>query len=227
MYKKTKASLFSLGLLSLLTGCSSFVDDPTKPDSPPQTSQPPVAPQPPPQQTPPEVKPPNPNPDRKPKAEEAEHQWYLCDYDRRHLLARREIDDDQFRICRRKNFGPIYNTPGNRDSGATTWVECRQSLIINGFIQEPNDPPITPSLVSHQPNNTDDLQRAINLWCEEARILAYLQGHIDIGQFYYFRRRNFATAYDIPGDPTSEISWVRCEDAIRLNEGTPINPTFL
>jgi hypothetical protein len=59
----------------------------------------------------------------------------MCDQERQWAFATGLIDADQLKFFRNRNFGPVYNTPGVRQSGIEAWFKCDASLKMNGFLK--------------------------------------------------------------------------------------------
>lgn len=208
---------------SILSACGDFRDEPI-----PQTP----APQPQPVPTPE----PQPGPKPQPHGEtEEQRNKRLCEAERRWALESRLIDLNQYHLYEHRNFAPVFNTTGERQSGVDGWVKCEKALEINGFIppkDRDNRPPVvtTPTEApktpkspapSNPPNpetrpSSDDEEA--NRMCEEERDYVLKAGFIDPNLYRMFKRRNFAPVYQNPGERQSGIeSWQPCLTCLRIN----------
>ena len=132
-----------------ITACGDFRDEPS-PAQPIPTPQPAPQPSPQPQPIPqphpiPEPSPPphpqpqpgptpSPQPTPQPAETESQRNYRMCESERLWALNTRLITINQYQIFQRRNFAPVFNEPGVRQSGIESWHECRLALQINGFI---------------------------------------------------------------------------------------------
>ena len=125
-----------------LSACADFKDEqqPAQPTQTPQqpTPKPEPAPRPPP---PPSQPRPTPRPDPTPPLQpptptetDAQRNHRLCEAERQWALRSGLIDVSEFRLYENRNFAPVFNTPGVRQSGIDGWINCVRVLEINGFI---------------------------------------------------------------------------------------------
>jgi hypothetical protein len=113
-------------LISFLNGCADFKEDSEQPTPPVQT---PI------QSTPTTpVVPPIPKKGETPE----QMQWRMCEAERLWAFNSRIIDDGELHIYRKRNFAPVFNNPGERQSGIEGWYPCVRALETNGFVIEKN-----------------------------------------------------------------------------------------
>ena len=120
-------SIFNIGMVGIvaltLFGCGDFRDEPQPPTP---TSQPPVE-----SPKPPETPKTPQTPEKNPSLEKMNQ---MCEAERQWALTARLIDINQLRLFQGRNFAPIFNTPGERQSGIEGWIPCQKALEANGFI---------------------------------------------------------------------------------------------
>lgn len=109
-------------LVPILTSCGDFVDE--KPPETPPVVQPPVQ-QP---QTPQTPRP------QTPTETVEQRNWRMCEAERIWAFNSRLIDSGALRLYQSRNFAPVFNTPGERQSGIEGWYPCKHALEMNGFI---------------------------------------------------------------------------------------------
>jgi hypothetical protein len=210
-----------MAVVTLLSACGDFRDQPETPSQenpqphvdPPKTPETPKTPE----------KPHNPSVEKMNEMCEAERQW---------TYSAGLIDLNQLRLFQRRNFAPVFNTPGERQSGIDGWVACQKALEINGFVtvsrNEPApiarpapQPPIEP--ITPQPPPIPEKPQApsvqrMNEMCEAERQWALSAGLIDINQLRLFQGRNFAPVFNTPGERQSGIAgWLPCQKALEAN----------
>ena len=132
--------LILLIAIPIITSCGDFVDHPeeSQPTTPPNVPADPPKPQPAPETKPEPSKPPT-KPVETPKSppkEETEEQrnWRMCETERRWAFTAKIIDADLLRLYQNRNFAPVFNNPGVRQSGIEGWYPCKKALQMNGFI---------------------------------------------------------------------------------------------
>ena len=218
---QTLTSLLSIMVaITVLAACGDFRDQPETPiHENPQPHVDPPKPQEPPKPT---EKPHNPSVEKMNEMCEAERQW---------TLSAGLIDLNQLRLFQSRNFAPVFNTPGERQSGIDGWVACQKALEINGFVtlsrnESPAQPviePVVPRPAPIQPPPipgrplTPSVQR-MNEMCEAERQWALSAGLIDINQMRLFQGRNFAPVFNTPGERQSGIDgWLPCQKALEIN----------
>ncbi len=216
---------------TILPACGDFRDElvPPTPEAP--TSQPV----------------PQPVPGSKPHGEtEEQRDKRLCDAERKWALESSLIDLNQFRLYENRNFSPVFNTPGVRQSGIDGWLKCDKALEINGFIpRKPVDaqpiavataPPSSGQAFGHYglkqqvafltaatPETPPATQAAredeeTNKMCEEERDYVLKARLTDANLVRMFKKRNFAPVYEISGERESGIeSWQPCLTSLRIN----------
>lgn len=214
--------------VTLLSACGDFRDQPETPihENPQPHVDPPKTPE-------------TPKTQEKPHNPSIEKMNEMCEAERQWTLSAGLIDLNQLRLFQRRNFAPVFNTPGERQSGIDGWVACLKALEINGFVtlsrnepesprlpapQPPVDPipavprpaPIQPPPIPEKPQPSS-VQR-MNEMCEAERQWALSAGLIDINQFRLFQGRNFAPVFNTPGERQSGIeSWLFCQKALQIN----------
>lgn len=216
--------------VTILSACGDFRDEPTPAPEPQPVPQPAPHPQ------------PGPKPQLHSETEEQRNKR-LCDAERKWALESGLIDLNQFRLYENRNFAPVFNTPGVRQSGVDGWTKCQVALEINGFIPQRNtstptvvtNPPVSPSdrrseqpaettaelptaTPPHTENHSISEEEEVNRMCEEERDYVLKARIIDANLFRMFQRRNFAPVYETPGERQSGIeSWAPCMTALRIN----------
>lgn len=130
--KIRKVPLLSILLISLLvpvlTSCGDFVDE-KPPETPPVVQPPEQHPQTP--QTPQTPETPKP---QTPTETEEQRNWRMCEVERMWAFNARLIDVGALRLYQSRNFAPVFNHPGERQSGIEGWYGCALALQLNGFI---------------------------------------------------------------------------------------------
>lgn len=115
-------------LVPILISCGDFVDE-KAPETPPVVQPPVQHPQTP--QTPQTPETPKP---QTPTETEAQRNWRLCEAERIWAFNARIIDVGALRLYQSRNFAPVFNHPGERQSGIEGWYGCKHALELNGFI---------------------------------------------------------------------------------------------
>lgn len=119
-------------LVPILISCSDFVDE----------KSPEYSPTPNPQVEQPKGQPPLPTPEGTPyppKTETLEQRnWRLCEAERIWAFNTHLIDSGVLQIYQRRNFAPVFNQPGERQSGIEGWYACKHALQMNGFVPSDN-----------------------------------------------------------------------------------------
>ena len=110
----------TLGSIALIS-CGDLVNEPEKPATheEPKHEEPK-------HEKPPEVRPIDPD-------SEARRVNEICERERQWAYASGLIDAVQLRLFRKRNLAPVYNTPGERQSGIDSWFTCPESVKMNGF----------------------------------------------------------------------------------------------
>ncbi len=146
--KENREGIFHLILAVMVSltlfGCGDFKDEPPTPVEPPKTT--PESPQ-----TPqaPSVPPP-PTPTTPPiHAPSVEKMNQMCEAERQWALSAGLIDINQLRLFQKRNFAPVFNTPGERQIDG--WVACAKALEINGFVTPQRNKPEGPARRTPQP----------------------------------------------------------------------------
>ena len=122
-------TLVSLFIITTLTSCGDFIDpEEVPPTTPPEEK--PITPE-----VPPEPVTPKP----KPGETKEQKNWRLCEAERIWAFNARIIDSNAYRLYQSRNFAPVFNTPGERQSGIEGWYPCMHALEINGFVDPYED----------------------------------------------------------------------------------------
>ena len=117
-------TLVSLFIITTLTSCGDFIDpEEVPPINPPEEK--PITPEVP---TEPVI------PKPKPGETKEQKNWRLCEAERLWAFNARIIDSNAYRLYQNRNFAPVFNTPGERQSGIEGWYPCAHALEINGFV---------------------------------------------------------------------------------------------
>ena len=111
-------------IITALTSCGDFID-PKEATPTPQTQEQPVTPE-----VPPEPVIPKP----KPGETLEQKNWRLCEAERLWAFNARLIDSNAYQLYQKRNFAPIFNTPGERQSGIEGWYPCAHALEVNEFV---------------------------------------------------------------------------------------------
>lgn len=117
----TIRGMLTLLMIALLASCGDLVNHPEEPEQRPPHSEP---------------KPETPQTPQKPIEKPSTKEAYdrMCEEERQWAYRVGLIDLNQLRLYQSRNFAPVFNTPGERQSGIDGFVVCQRALEINGFI---------------------------------------------------------------------------------------------
>lgn len=133
--RRSICTLVTLLMISTLISCGDFIDPEESPAPQTETPQEPQKPQTPEQPKTPETPKEPVVPKPKPGETKEQKNWRLCEAERLWAFNARIIDSNALRLYQSRNFAPVFNTPGERQSGVEGWYPCVHALEMNGFTE--------------------------------------------------------------------------------------------